>query len=228
MKPHKLLLILFCIVPMFFACNQTSDKTDSGKDISPPLFSPEEMKNNQADLIDPKFCGILKENEYCIRGPWFIQLGENMVWDSLSVPGATIKDTVYEQITNADTFAWNVRIVRFDDGEVILESDFNTFSLLGRVRIEKPGIKSKEGIGVGSTVKDLLETYDSFQLAPYAEMELIELNPVGSSNLYFHIPDPGNVLQNAKGGSLNVQDLDPTSKISRIIIWDNTVGNEGA
>ncbi|MCB9232687.1 MAG: hypothetical protein H6581_13535 [Bacteroidia bacterium] len=223
MKSLQLPLTLLLLLTLAAACKP---KTDKDPDKNPTGLSLEDQKANQAALADPASCANLKPDQYCIEGLQFIKLGDNLVWDSLHVDGATVKDTVFEEITNVDSFAWNVKIVRWKDGgKVILESDFNTYQLCGRIRIEKEGLVNQHGIGVGSTVEQLLGTYQTFAISPYPEMEVIELNPFGISNIYFHIPDPGNVLFNKKGKSISPEDLDPQAKISRIILWDNTVGN---
>jgi hypothetical protein len=148
----------------------------------------------------------------------FIHLGDSLVWATITVPEGVVKDTVFEQITaatkltEADTVAWNAKIVRHPDGKVILESEFETFAMLGRAQIESPRYKNKEGIHVGSTVADLKTAYPDLIVKPFGAYKVFE---IVHSRQIFHIPMVNAVPDDS---TITIDQLPPGEKISRIVI----------
>ncbi len=147
----------------------------------------------------------------------FIKMGDTLVWTTLNVPDAQVKDTVFEQISQgtdgeADTVAWNVKMVLHGDGKVILESDFEQFAFLSRAQIESPRYHNQESIHVGSTVNDLRTAYKDLIVKPYLAYKVYEII---HGRQVFHIAMDKEVTDDT---SVTADQLPADAKVIRIVL----------
>lgn len=178
-------------------------------------------------------CMNLAPKTFCWDGLDFISLRDSLTWKTYPAPeGGTFKDTVFVDSVDArdekgkftrTELAWNVRMLHFATGTVYLEADFEEGFLLNRIRIETPEYHTKNGLGVGSTVADIVKGYEGEQLQvlPFEEFQVMEIvRPViignASSRMIFQIPlgtwfDPKKELY-------TVADLPMDAKVVRIVL----------
>lgn len=148
----------------------------------------------------------------------YIGLGDSLTWATITVPEGSVKDTVFEQINVApkgmksDTVAWNAKIVSHADGKVTLESDFETYAMLGRAQIESPRYKNAEGIHVGSTVADLKAAYKDIVVKPFGAYNVFE---IVHSRQIFHIPMATPIPDDS---TVTIGQLPEGEKIIRIVL----------
>lgn len=169
-------------------------------------------------------CDEEQPDLYCIMGLSYLRFGDDVVYAKLKIDGAEVKDTVYSDPAAPDS-DWNVKEVRYSDGKVILESDWEKYQYLARVRIETPRLKNAHGIGVGSTLQDIADTYTILYVQPYPEENILEVyitetNPVP----IFHIEMPEGM--DTSGDNVPVHTLPGDLKVVRVVLWDKTVGND--
>lgn len=187
MKNTRILIALIFVMGLFAACTNVSETTDTNDGTDSTDTDTEEVKVNE---IPPDPAGDWPPHTYGSSGLNFVKLGDTITFRQLDTD-APIRDTVFiETTTNADgteeEIDWNVQIVEFEDGRVLLETDFDTDAYLNRIRIESPSFKHVHtGIHVGSTVKDLKDAYGDLHVRPFPEYGVIELIP--DNHNIFHI-----------------------------------------
>lgn len=178
-------------------------------------------------------CVNLGPKTFCWDGLDFISLRDSLTWKVYQAPeGGTFKDTVFvDHVESTDDkgkkvkeeLAWNVRMLRFDNGTVYLEADFEEGFLLNRIRIETPEYHTKNGIGVGSTVAEVTKAYEgeNLQVLPFEEygvMEIVRPIIVGnaSNRMIFHIP-LGTWFK-PEQESYGLADLPQDAKVVRVVL----------
>lgn len=164
-------------------------------------------------------CKTIPKYKFCFNGLDFIRLGDSVTWANIEVDGATVKDTVFMDIAMGeagnDTVFWPVKIVDFPDGRIYLESDFETFHLLGRVRIESPTYAhSTTGLRVGSSVADLKAAYSDLMARPFPEFGVIEI--MRDNRTIFHVPMADYWPEGVE--DYDVEAIPNDVKVSRIVI----------
>jgi hypothetical protein len=178
-------------------------------------------------------CADLPPKTFCWYGLDFISMQDSLTWKTYPAPeGGVFKDTVFvDQIEATDStgkkrleeIAWNVRMLQFANGTVFLEADFEEGFLLNRIRIETPEYRTKLGIGVGSTVAEVVKAFEgeSLFVLPFEEYGVMEVvRPVivgnGSNRMIFQIPL--GTWFNPKAESYTLADLPLDAKVLRIVL----------
>ena len=193
MKDIRILIALFFAAGLFAACPKPSDGgNDKVENDSTNTTTDEYEVKVNAIPADP--AEDWPEHTYGSTGLDFVKLGDTITFRELNTD-APVRDTVYvEQGQNADGSMvetdWIVRIVEFEGGRVLLETDFDSDAYLNRVQIEDPSYKHVHtGIHVGSTVKELKEAYGDMYVRPFPEYGVIEVLP--DNHNIFHVKDTG-------------------------------------
>lgn len=167
-------------------------------------------------------CASLAEDNFCSMGFSFIHLGDTLMWVDLPVPEvASIKDSVLVAAVGGDTLAANIRTLSFDDGKVILESDWQGALYLNKIEITTAYYQNTVGLKVGSTVADLRATYPELQARSYPEFGIAEIFPMGENGnpyMTFHIEDPSQQYVDPADTTYSAAGIPDEAKIVRIVV----------
>ena len=169
-------------------------------------------------------CADLQPGQFCAAGLDFLKLGDSLVWNNNikpTLPDIVMKDTVFtetsEGVSGTDTTSWFAKILRLPDGMVILDADFNSGELLGRIRIESGRFHHSSGLRVGSTGKELKAFTTDAYVIPFEEYQVMEIIiPYQGSKMIFHVPQEG-ILKPGKT-DYTMADILDDSKIVRIVL----------
>ena len=188
-KKIQFLCVAGLIGLMFLsACTGTEESTDHDHTTGVDSLPPEPLPVMGFD------CAELGEGNFCSLGFDFIQIGDTLMWRELQIPeGATLKDSVLVADVEGDTIAANIRTITFDDGKVVLESDWQGAMFLNRIQVTTSHYETTEGLKVGSTVADLRAVYPELQARAFPEYGIAEIFPIGSDGnpyMVFHVDDP--------------------------------------
>ena len=153
----------------------------------------------------------------------FIHLGDTLMWRELPIPAqATIKDSVLvADVGGGDTLAANIRTISFEDGKVVLESDWEGAMFLRKIEITTGFYKSTSGVKVGSTVSSLRTIYPELQARSFPEYGIAEIFPIGEQGnpfLTFHVADPHQTYVNPLDSTWSAAGIPDTVKIVRIVV----------
>lgn len=179
----------FAMLMVVFSACETPKKSGDGKD---PVDSEPVVNVQEAG----EECGNLQKGQFCIGGFDFLKVGDSLLWNNNIVPSVeaiSVKDTVFEDYTDngssIDTTSWFVKMLRYPDGMVYLEQDFENPHLMGRIRIETAGYSHASGLKIGSTVKDIKATFLDVIPMPFEQYEVMDLVvPYSGKRIIFQVP----------------------------------------
>ncbi len=192
MKNTRILIALIFVTGLFAACTDigTTGNDTVGTDSTEGDSFEDRIKKIPADPTSD-----WPTHTFGSTGLDFVKIGDTITFRELDTD-APIRDTVFVEIStgedgNPEEIDWNVQIVEFEDGRVLLETDFDTDAFLNRVQIESPTYKHfHTGVHVGSSVKELKDAYGDLHVRPFPEYGVIELIPADNHNI-FHVKDTG-------------------------------------
>lgn len=205
--------LLLVAVP---GCEKAGNAND-GKD---PIDSL--PKANVQDATEE--CSAIQKGQFCIAGFDFLKVGDSLIWNNHIVPSIepfAMKDTVFEDYVttgeNVDTTAWFVKMLRYEDGAVYLEQDFEHPHLMGRIRIESASYSHASGMKVGNTVKDLKAHFNEIIPQPFPEYEVMDLViPYSGKRMIYQVP-LGSYYSPSKE-EYSIDDIPEDLKVVRIVI----------
>ncbi len=216
MENLRICLAAVFVTGLFVSC---TDVTESGNNTLETDSSYNDPYVVMIKDIPPDPIGDWPPYTFGSSGLDFVKLGDTITFRTLNTDAST-RDTVFLETTtdangNPEEIDWIVRIVEFEDGEVLLETDFDSDAFLNRIRIESPRYKHiHTGIHIGSTVKELKDAYGNLHVRPFPEYGVIELIP--NEHNVFHIKDTGVITDNPDTWLLsNVPD---DLKVIRIVV----------
>lgn len=203
------------MLTLFLGCTQQGSDTQASDAVNSANAEGPETEE-PAPMVDPE---LFEKGTFGYFGLDLMQIGDSVTFAQLDVD-VPVKDTLFVEssIEGADTieYAWSVRRVEFEGGNVFLEADFEENTYLNRIRIETPEYRHFEtGLGVGSSVKDLTKNYPDLLIRPFPEFGVIELIP-NEHNIY-HIPLTDKINPE-NPDSWEVENLNPRAKVLRVVI----------
>lgn len=181
-----------------------------------------------SDAKDSKEESVVVSNEISNEGLSFAQLG--MPVDSMKLPS---ESSIEEELVTQEGYQWRMLTVFLPDGrKAIIEGDFVDegdpagklpSSNINRVQVDGPEWKSPEGVAVGQSLQDLLQTYgDSALVATYIpDYEVIDISLPGVSRIHYNLSDPSGVVAEAAKNSvaqIPATAIPGNSKIVSIVI----------
>ena len=207
-------LTMLMLILMVACAPQESDK--QANDALNSANADGQEVEEPAPMIDPE---QFEKGTFGYFGLDLLQIGDSVTFAQLEVD-VPVKDTLFLEasIEGADTieYAWSVRRVEFEGGDVLLEADFEENTFLNRIRIETPEYRHFEtGLGVGSTVKELAKSYPDLMVRPFPEYGVVELIP-NEHNIY-HIPMTDNI-DPENHDTWELDKLDQAAKVMRVVI----------
>ncbi len=218
MKNTSILIAMIFVAGLFVACTNTSDTSNNTLESDSTTTSSEEeeikIKAIPADPTDE-----WPPHTFGSSGLDFVKLGDTITFRNINT-GAPSRDTVYVEQTlmpdgTTQETDWIVKIVEFEDGRVLLETDFESDSYLNRVQIETPSYKHVHtGLHVGSSVKDLEKVYGDMYVRPFPEYGVVELLP--DNHNIFHVKDTGVITDDPD--TWKFSNLPGDLKIVRIVV----------
>ena len=224
MKKPLILFSIFYSLILFHSCEENTN-TNKGKESlldSTEISQKPLPDKNAASFFDLEACTQLSDFGICSRGIPFAFLDRD--FELVSLPkGATNMGKKEMKDEYAGT-SWEAIEVTFPGGTVLIEPDFHGGKAIGRIRIEAKEFKNLHGIGVGSTVEELRNTYTQFKISSYEGMDVAEISLEGNPWVFFHVEDHGNQHIKTDAPNPSIEMLPPTAKIVRMIIWDPGVG----
>jgi hypothetical protein len=169
-------------------------------------------------------CAALSPGQFCATGLDFLKLGDSLVWNNHiqpTLPDCAMKDTAFTDIVQnpdgPDTVSWYAKLLRFPDGIIALDADFDTGQFLGRIRIESGRYHHGSGLRVGSSIKELKAFATSAYVYPLEPYKLIEIVvPYQQTKMIFQIPMEG-IFQAGKT-DYTLAALPDDAKIVRIVL----------
>jgi hypothetical protein len=217
MKKHPLIAIFFAATLVAVGCGDPKPGTTTPTDSIP-------APDTVAIRSDDQECAALQPGQFCANGLDFLQLGDSLLWNTNIKPtlaDGIMKDTVFTDITTGpegiDTVDWFAKILRFPDGLIALDADFDSGQLLGRIRIESGRYHHSSGLRVGSTAKELKAFASTAYVAPFEAYKVMEIVvPYQRSRMIFHIPMEG--IFKADKTEYTLADLPDDAKIVRIVL----------
>lgn len=216
MKHFQFLLIALLCTTLMWSCSTPSESNDSQE--KEPEEEVEDEINVNAIPTDPAH--EWPQHTFGSTGLDFVKLGDTIMWRELNLGEVTVKDTVFvDSMMGSDgskeEIAWNVRVANFEDGRVLLETDFDSGSYLNRVQIESPSYKHiHTGIHVGSTVKELRDAYGDLFVRPFPQYGVIEVLP--DNHNIFHIKDTGVITEDPETWKFDL--LPDDLEVVRIVV----------
>jgi hypothetical protein len=218
MKKHPFSAIALLSLLLFVSCESQKPGSNATND---SIIAP-------IDTVDIRVaeseCGDLKPGQFCAQGLDFLLLGDSLTWNNHiqpTLPDAVMKDTVFTEIslgeTGGDTVSWFAKLLRFPDGMIVLDADFETGQRLGRIRIESGRYHHISGLRVGSSGKDLKAFTMEAYVVPFEEFKVMEIIvPYHRTKMIFHVPQEG-ILQAGKT-EYTMADIPDNAKIVRIVL----------
>lgn len=222
MKRFLPISLMAMIVLAFSACVPKGPQGNQGDDSLT-------VKTDTVPVLDATDCGQLEVGQFCVRGLDILLVGDSLTWnDKLkpSLPGAVFKDTIFEEpiaepIDGDSTVAWFVKIMRFADGDVYMESGSAAAGqdahLLNRVQIHTSAYSLPSGLKVGSTVKDIKAQYPKAYVTPFEPYGIMEiLVPFQQGRLFFHVPMEG--IYSPSKTDYTLDELPDNAKVTAIVV----------
>ncbi len=218
MKKHPLIALSFLSLLVLLGCE--SKTTGSTTDADSTVVAPDTVAVRAAD----QECAALQPGQFCAYGLDFIGLGDSLTWNSNIVPtvsDAVMKDTVFTELSvgdgGLDTVSWFAKLMRFPDGNVILDADFETGQRVGRIRIESGRYHHSSGLRVGSSAKELKAFAKDAYVITFEEFKVMEIIvPYQQSRMLFHVPQAG-IIKPGKT-EYTLADIPDDAKIVRIVL----------
>jgi hypothetical protein len=217
MKKHPAIAILFAATLFALGCGDNKPGGNTPNDSLPTV-------DTVAIRPDETGCATLKPGQFCADGLDFLKLGDSLTWNNHitpTLPDGAMKDTVFSEVSTGpmgtDTVDWFAKILRFADGDIVLDADFDSGQLLGRIRIETRRYHHPSGLGVGSTVKELKSFASTAYVTPLEPHKVMEIVvPFQRTRMIFHVPIDGLLKDGKKEYTL--ADLPDDRKITRIVL----------
>jgi|GEM_PF-2341262 len=212
-------LLALCATLMLWSCS-TPTETGESNDSKDPVVEDTDAPEVNVNLIPADPAADWPPHTFGSSGLDFVKLGDTIMWKELNLSEVVVKDTVFiDSVVGADgsksEIAWNVRVANFEDGRVLLETDFDTGAYLNRVQIESPSYKHVHtGIHVGSTVADLREAYGDLFVRPFPQYGVVEVLP--DNHNIFHIKDTGVITEDPETWKFSL--LPDDLEIVRIVV----------
>lgn len=170
-------------------------------------------------------CQTLNPGQFCALGLDILKIGDSLVYNNNIRPSlatAIMKDTVIEEnVPGADSAdlstAWFAKIMRFPDGDILLEAGGQDPQALNRIQIHSKSYQHTSGLHVGSTGKELKAKYDDAYVLPFIEYEVMEIYiPYAEGRVFFHIPMKG--IYSPTKEKYELSDIPDDAQIVRIVI----------
>lgn len=222
MKRHIPITLMAMVLLVFSACVPKGPQNGQGEDSL-------SVKNDTVPVLEASDCGQLQAGQFCVRGLDILKVGDSLTWNNNLKPSlatAVFKDTIFEEpiaepIDGDSTVAWFVKIMRFPDGDVFMESGSAAAGqdahLLNRVQIHSSAYTLPNGIKVGSQVKEIKDNYGKAYVTPFEPYGVMEvLVPFQEGRLFFHVPMEG--IFNPSKTDYSLEDLPDNAKITAIVV----------
>lgn len=155
---------------------------------------------------------VIKSN-----GLSYIKFGEDIPpVGTKSIKNYALQDSIFED----EETSWRAAVVAHKQGNVYLEEDFYTKEALNRIRIETPEFHLRNGLKVGNTLGDLLETTDKWFIIPMKKYDLYEFSsPTLYPRIHFVVDDPSVPMDGESYEDYEVGAFDTGALVKMIVLY---------
>ncbi|WNJ21119.1 hypothetical protein [Pontibacter sp. G13] len=124
-----------------------------------------------------------------------------------------VRDTVFAE----GGYQWHAWVLKYPDGDLIVESDFFGHDLVNRIRIETPSLPVAKDLAVGQTFGDIQSAFKKVNLMYLSAYQLVDVVPKRQPQLHFLIKEP--TLSPDQGGTLlNKHQISDSAQIVAIVV----------
>ncbi|MEL6675888.1 MAG: hypothetical protein AAFR61_27015 [Bacteroidota bacterium] len=149
------------------------------------------------------------------RGLKYVKLGDPMPEAGLNRwKGHAVTDTLFDE----GGFSWRGMVLKYREGQVLIEEDFLKQGTVNRIRVESPQLNVKKTIAVGNTVADLLPLAKDWDVLYLADYGLLDVTSLSDYHIHFLIRDTENKQELFEKEGLKLQELSPSAQIVSIVI----------
>ena len=161
-------------------------------------------------------CGTRKNQLIGRYGLAYAQLGDEMPSPGLR---SLKKYPAYDSLIDSEDFSWRVTCLEYKKGMVYLEEDFWGSEMINRIRITTPELHLKNGLRVGSTLRELLGSWEEWFIVPLPEFQLFDFYSRLYPRIHFLIPDPGVSLEKTDIEDYSPQEFNPEATVKWIVVF---------
>ncbi len=128
--------------------------------------------------------------------------------------GHQVRDTVFED----EKYTWHVARVDYAQGCVFVEEDFYGSGKIGRIRVETPQVKLKNGLQTGQPVSALSAITTDWYISPMPKFGLFDFYSKLFPRTHFVVSAPGVPLDKS-WKEYQLVDFPPESEIVMITVY---------
>lgn len=210
-------LLLLLSLTVLIAC-----KEEKAQDESEDQFLPDSV-NTDGMAVAPEFL-------ISPQGLAFVELGTSIN----DLPEAPLGDTLYmDTLVSEGGYDWVTRTLHLDDGRIVVEGNYLdsrvandtalSLSQVNRIQVYSPRFMTREGLGVGSKVRQLQEVVagQSVFINPIVGYDALEIGLESQPKLRYLVRDAGNALARSvmeAGRDLSLDDIPAEEELFAVVL----------
>jgi hypothetical protein len=129
--------------------------------------------------------------------------------------GYAMRDSLAEEAE----FTWRVARLKASGGPIYVESDFFDREQVGRIRIESPNFRLRNGLAVGKQVEDLRAATQEWAIVPLKAYGFFDFYSRLFPNVHFLVIDPSHPMEEEDWEKYHAADFSSSAKIAVIVVY---------